>query len=177
MRERVVVARLVRHYETADAAIVEAGRAWYKNARAVIRTLANRYEVSEACAAGIMAATSPRVHWKRNIALTELFLAGKYRRGCFKDNARKARRIVAGERPLSVLRGDKVRAFYRALTGDSSAAVVDVWMLRAANWLKTVTERVYRTIANAIKTAADSVGVPVAEFQAVVWTAIRGRAD
>lgn len=175
--ERVFVARLLSHYKQADKAVVNAGRSWYKNARATIRALATKYGVGEGCAAGVMAATSPRVHWKRNIALTELFLAGTYRHGCFKDNADKARRIVAGERPLAVLRGPKVRAFYRALMGQLQHVVVDVWMQRAVRYLDKVTEAIYNLIARATTLAAERIGIPPAEFQAVVWTAIRGRAD
>jgi hypothetical protein len=91
--------------------------------------------------------------------------------------ALKARRIVAGESPDVVLGGRKVRAFNRALVGDESAEVVDVWMLRAAGYRSDrPTPRVYETVARALRKVAARVAVPVARLQAVVWVVARGRA-
>lgn len=177
MVQSKLIVRLLSHYHASSESIRAAGRAWYTDARATIRDLSRRYLVTEACAAGVVAATSPRVHWKHNIRIAHAVLGNYYQRGCFKASVAKAFAIAAGQRPLSVLKGDKVRAFYRALMGDWSAAVVDVWMLRAVGFVKSVTDKAYRTIATAIQLAAAKLGIPTAQFQAIAWTAIRGRAD
>lgn len=77
---------------------------------------------------------------------------------------------------MSVLSGPKVRAFYRALMGDRDAAVVDVWVARAAGWTRELKQRGYDVVARALVAAARLARVSVARFQAVVWVAVRGRA-
>jgi hypothetical protein len=95
----------------------------------------------------------------------------------FSSSLAKAQRIYRGERPSSVLSGPKVRAFYRALLGDTTAAVVDVWVARAAGWVGELKPRAYALVASALVAAARAVRVSVARFQAVVWVAVRGRAQ
>jgi hypothetical protein len=91
----------------------------------------------------------------------------------------KAERIRDGERPLSVLRGPKTRAFYRAMTGDTSAGVVDVWMVRAMGLdpKKSLTPSQYAVCDEALQAAAAEVGLPTTTFQAIVWTVVRGGAE
>jgi hypothetical protein len=48
-------------------------------------------------------------------------------------------------------------------------------MMRAAGWTKgTLTSREYEAIAEALRAAANRVGLDPADFQAVVWTHVRG---
>jgi hypothetical protein len=130
---RRLAARFVALWRAADRAVRTAGVQWYRNARRICRDLARRHGVSESCAAGVVAALSPRLGWTYNVLAADLVLARAERvPGVFKASLVKARRILAGGRPLQVLSGPKVRAFYRALKGDESAAVVDVWTARAA---------------------------------------------
>lgn len=96
--------------------------------------------------------------------------------GCFRANLAKARAIAAGGKPLTVLSGPKVRAFYRALVGDDSAAVIDVWTVRAAGWLTSLTERAYALVSRALEIAARKLNTSVTRLQAVAWVAVRGRA-
>jgi hypothetical protein len=96
--------------------------------------------------------------------------------GVFSTSLAKARAIAAGARPLDVLSGPKTRAFYRAIMGDERAAVVDVWVLRAIGWTRSVTEKAYQTIANALTIAAAYARTTVARLQAVAWVVVRGKA-
>ncbi len=167
------VRKLIAHYERATADEHLAGESWYAQARSVARQLSRQHAVSPAVAAGVIAALSPRVTWKQNIRLADAVLGLTYERGAFGHNLNKARRISNGERPLDVLRGPKTRAFYRALTGDESSGVIDIWMTRAMG-IRSLTNKAYAAAVRALQRAATAVGTTVAKFQAVVWVTIRG---
>ncbi len=150
---------------------------WYKEARATARSMARKYGVTLSTAAGVLAALSPRVSWKANVRGADAVfrfepdenIAG------FNSNKDKARRIAAGERPLSVLGGPKVTAFYRAIMGDMDSVVIDVHMYRAMGYdPKKCTIVEYRAAEAAVRRAAAAVGLEPAVFQAIVWAQQRG---
>lgn len=148
---------------------------WYRESRRVARKLSKKHGTSLATAAGVIAALSPRMRWNANVAGADAILGGSDEGPGFSSNVAKAVRIRNGEKPLAVLGGDKVRAFYRAIMGDKDAAVVDVWMYRAMGVLPE--EMSYADAEEALRAAAEKAGVAVADFQAIVWTQARGGAD
>lgn len=151
----------------------ESGRDWYATAYIALRTEASALEISVDRFAGIVAVLSPRLPWDRNIAYaTHLVRSGWC--PALGRSVGKALRIRAGEPSLSVLSGPKVRAFYRALLGDPDACVLDSWMLRAlgAKSDKPTALQYAKHEARFRKFAARA-GVPVASYQAMVWTGIR----
>jgi hypothetical protein len=175
-RVSAMVRRLLDHWSQADRDAHTQGRQWYAVARRTCGVMARERGVSLATACGVVAALSPRLQWGPNLRAARAVLAGERPTGVFRASLERARRIYQGARPLAVLSGPKVRAFYRALMGDATAAVVDVWVARAAGWVRELKEAAYAKVAAALATAARAVGVPVAWFQAVVWVAVRGRA-
>lgn len=169
--------RLVAHFEESEHATQALGGMWYRESRRVARQLSRKHGTTLATAAGVIAALSPRMRWSSNVALADAMLGGEEVSGVFEANLNKARRIIAGEYPLRVLGGPKVRAFYRAIMGDEDAVVVDVWMYRAAGIdPKKATVKDYERVATAIREAAFEMGLPAATFQAIVWTQVRGGA-
>lgn len=175
---RAMVSKLVATYQGAPPDAMQAGTMWYATARGTVQRLSREYGVTRAVAAGVVSALSPRLQWAVNVRAAEVVLGGDIPRGVFKTSLSKALRITrGGERPLVVLSGPKTRAFYRALMGDDSAAVVDVWVLRAVRWTRKVTAKAYARIARALAAAAAVVGVSVAVLQAVAWVVVRGRAQ
>ncbi len=150
---------------------------WYRESRRVSRALARKHGVTLSVAAGTIAALSPRVQWKANVRGADALLGGApdTEVAGFDANKAKARRIMGGERPLDVLGGDKVRAFYRAIMGDENAAVIDVWMWRAIGVAPGGMR--YADAEAALREAAAAAGVAVADFQAVVWSKVRGGAE
>jgi hypothetical protein len=169
---------LVAHYREAGEERRLSGEAWYRESRHHARRIARATGVTLSQAAGVIAALSPRMRWGANVALAEELCAGREVRGVFGNNLRKAERILDGERPLDVLGGDKVRAFYRAIMGDGEAVVLDVWMMRAAGWVKpTLTSTEYQALASSLTAAARRVGLNPADFQAIVWTHVRGSGE
>jgi hypothetical protein len=172
-----MTARLVKLYEGAPQEVRNAGSTWYADAQSAARDMAKEHRTTEAVAAGVIAALSPRINWVRNLAVARLVLARRKVTGVFQASLNKARRILAGARPLGVLSGPKTRAFYRALRGDQDAAVIDVWMLRAVRYANDKVSAIdYERITQALAKAASRVGVTIARMQAIIWTVVRGRA-
>lgn len=166
---------LLAQWEASDRTT---GLTWYTDARREARRMARAYGVTTAAACGVIAALSPQVQWVRNLTMAREILRDGVTTGQTSANLTKAYRIADGARPLTVLGGPKVRAFYRALMGDESAAVIDTWMMVAAQWHRDgATALQYLEIARALTDAAAFAGIAVAPFQAVVWTHVRGSAD
>jgi hypothetical protein len=153
------------------------GGQWYREGRREARALAARHGVSVRAAAGVIAALSPRMRWSVNLTAADNLLAGEpnERVAGYNANVVKARRIANGERPLDVLGGPKVRAFYRAIMGEREEVVVDVWMARAMGVPPEDVSARYTELAAAVADAARAVGVPAADFQALIWVQVRGR--
>lgn len=176
MSEDEIVSKLVAAWNTTSAEDREAGEDWYRSARAVVGHMAARHGVSRSTAAGVVAALSPRIHWARNLDVADVVLSGGIPSGVFKASLAKALAIRSGRRANDVLKGPKVRAFYRALMGDRDAAVVDTWMVKVIGWTGNVKSKAYGRIATAMQSAAKRVGVAVTTLQAATWVAIRNRA-
>ncbi len=174
-----ITRKIMGHWQRTTPEVRASGVAWYRDARRLISTLARKYGRTRCTVAGIVAATSPRQSWGRNVVVSEEFLAGGAPSGVFRDSATKARAILAGAKPLVVLGGRKVRAFYRALCGDDTACVIDVWMLRACGLSGTArpnSNGLYARVERAVVAAARQLRVSVTEFQATLWITIRGSA-
>lgn len=159
----------------AEAKTAQLNGGWYRESRRVARALARKHECTLSTAAGVIAALSPRIRWNTNVQGADFILGGGNEGPGFNTNVEKACRIRDGERPLTVLGGPKVTAFYRAIMGDKDAAVIDVWMWRAMGAAPGTMK--YEEAEAALRAAAEKSGVAVADFQAIVWTYIRGGGD
>lgn len=182
--------RLLRHYDAAGEACRAAGFAWYTNAHreAVRISQTHGHQATHErvqTAAGVIAALSPRAQWAVNIAWSARVWDAAETGGVvpavgLPDGRSKAWRIANGEHPDDVLRGPKVRAFYRAIMLDPDAAVIDVWAARAAlpddddpqRWVGS--ERRYHQIADDYRAAAQERVAFVSTFQATIWLHVRG---
>lgn len=152
---------------------------WYTQERRKLRALALQHNRTEAVAVGVTAALSPRMPWSRNLSLAAQALAQGTCEGlpALPRSKDQAERILHGERPLNVLRGPKVRAFYRALRGDTDACVIDTHMARALGHRGRFPEgRAYERLSNRLRARATRAGLPVSYYQALVWIKQRGRA-
>ena len=118
---------------------------------------------------------SPMTGWDLNIEGAGRVLAGRVPRAGTLDMVLKARAIARGERPLSVLRGPKVRAFYRAIVGDSSSVAVDRHCARVCGLGPKLGLGQYRRIEQAIREVAAKHKRSPSEVQAVIWIVGRGR--
>lgn len=154
------ITRTFREATDGDRAI---GYGWYARARDLAEELAFQYSTKEwfddgedsfhawevERAAGVIAAISPRLAWRKNVEyarLAYMTFDGMLREGVttrmtpdeaaayfagmiptLNANARKAYRILSGESSEDVLGGPKVRAFYFTIVNpsDPRAVVVD----------------------------------------------------
>lgn len=168
--------RLIDIYNGASAATRWEGRDWYSLALLEAVQMALQYHVPVRCAAGIIAALSPRKKWAQNLKQARELLKNRTVPG-IGHFVRTATSIMNGSDPVLALRGPKTLAFYEAIMGNVDAVVVDVWMLRALGVEKQkITPKQYAQYAEVVREAALDCHEHPAEFQAIVWCAIRGGA-
>jgi hypothetical protein len=163
---------------------------WYENAGSWCNGLDADYDLPPGTVAGYVAALSPLNSWDSQLKFTPgsiaqcLYLISKGRRphegitgpGFF-SNRDKAARILQGEAPLDVLGGDKVRAFFRNLTGDYSCVTIDRHAIAITGWdgkglsaAGVPTSRLYSRVETAYKFAGESLDLTGPEIQALTWS-------
>ena len=180
MSDAAVIARLVADYRRATDEQRHRGRAWYPLMLATTRRIARETATTVARATATAAITSPdaqlatNVRWTREACATR----GAARVGRYPTamQARYAPILRGDVTPLAALTGDKVRAFYRAILGDTDAVVLDRHALRVAGHHRdTATPVQYRRIAALYRAAAAEVGETPRDFQAILWIVQRER--
>lgn len=168
------------------------GDEWYQTAHTFGVGLAERYDLTVRNAIGVIAALSPSCGWERNLMLADMMVRTGDCTHMYGNAIEKARSILDGADPLDILGGDKVRSFFDNILNpvDSLAVTIDRHAFDAAvarigndksrkvlahggRMIPDVQgERVtgvYRTLADAYRSAARIVGGRPHEVQAVVW--------
>lgn len=156
---------------------------WYSLAGGWCIGLDADFDLEPGTTAGFMAALSPLNTWESQLAYTPPNIAAclaliksghraheGIRGPGFFSNRDKAARILQGESPLDVLGGDKVRAFYRNLTGDFSVVTIDRHALAICGWERSLTSGAYARISCAFKFAGEKFDLSGAEIQALTWS-------
>ena len=168
------------------------GSRWYADALSVCSTVAQATGLPVSTVAGVTAALSPNNRWQRNqadaAALCRAFSAGTLadaaavKVGTFNSNKEKALRILAGEPPLDVLGGLKVRAFYSCILGDDAVCVdghaYAIWIGSYVPTTKTpkLSPKLYASISAAYRQAAVTINgildtsYSAAQIQAITWS-------
>ena len=182
-------------YQLATLTEKQDGINWYPNANQIAISLADRHEISEAQAIGVIAALSPRNRWERNVqdadALIAAFNAGgaeqaQLTKVCtFNSNKTKAVKILSLSRAISlgpvleILSGPKLREFASCIAGLSDVCIDGhAYCIWAANrtGLKDVPAigvKLRREIKADYRAAADELGITPSACQAVTWVAWR----
>lgn len=179
-------------FTATDAEILHGSR-WYADALQVCSTLSQATSLPLATVAGVTAALSPNNRWPRNQAdaehLCHAFSAGTLadaaavKVSTFNNNKEKALRILAGESPLDVLGGLKVRAFYGCILGNKGAVCIDghayaIWLGEYVPTTKTpkISPKLYASISAAYAQAAQTINgilgtsYSAAQIQAITWS-------
>lgn len=185
-------ARILEVWDLATDSEIEEGMSWYDDAREIAATMD---PLNPNRAAGVIAALSPRLDWGRNVMLAQRAYSAfqqdptmkGHKWGTLGANAEKAHRILKGEHPEDVLKGDKVRAFYAAIV-DGTGVVIDRHAFDVAQGRVTNDETRgalsrkgiydayatrYLMAAEKITNREDGVSPTPAQVQAVTWTVWR----
>lgn len=156
------------------------GEAWYIDARCHAALIADIAGISSDAAAGIIAVLSPQTEWTDNLREAyELATAHAEERYPSLESfrsypANQAKALAILETPDavgSIVRGPKVSAFWRAITGALGGPVIDRHATRVATGYgySAVTEAAYYLVQQAYVDAATLAGMDVHHLQATVW--------
>lgn len=188
-------AAILRTLHRATPVQIERGQAWYSAAHTFATGLAERYGLpgGTAQAAYVIAALSPQQSWSANQQCADLLIRTGSTFG-LGANIAKARRILAGESPLTVLAppnparitGSKVRAFAECILASGKTSTVcvdrhaaDVALARSTDAKPLpagfLTAHRYSIISAAYRQAAQRSGgrFTACEVQAITWIARR----
>ena len=181
---RTLVNRVLRTFNEATDADLEAGAKWYSEAQNLARDLASmgegaHYDVTVEQAAAVIAHLSPRTSWTRNVlAATTLVATGNAISGLIGRNFDNALDVLETgySDPVETFGGPKTRSFYLNILGDTDEVTVDVWAARVVGVDEATLARkgVYEVIQEAYRAAALKVGVAPATMQATTWIIQRG---
>lgn len=153
-----VVNNILNMFDRATPANVADGARWYgSDSMALVSDLAALGGISREAAASVLAQTSPRTTWSRNVAVATAIVqtwgmsvsaglsvsdaseacvaAARACAGMIQNAQRAVIALVAaheGECPISTINGPKTNAFARNLLGDRNAVTVDIWAVRIA---------------------------------------------
>ena len=161
-------------------AVLGAGhRHWYTAGLPALHAAADVLGVSVDVLADVVALTSPRVQVRRNMVLAVRYLQDR-EHWRTRDTPELARELGVIRSTAAALRhweatgrirGPKTRAFARALQGDPTALVLDVWMARALGVAQAKVNQKLPAAkaAQRVGKVARDLGWTVAETQAAIW--------
>lgn len=160
------------------------GKAWYPRAYGICKDMSKRYDITPERAAAIMAVTSPRARWQKNVEATLAIIEDarkpKHKQrssyGILGANAAKGI-LVANDRYYSRhVTGPKVTNFYLNILGHVEPVTVDAIMSKAAGYGSDVNNGLRNRIEYAVESVADVLSMSPRDTQAAVWIAFRGSA-
>lgn len=161
---------------------------WYREAGYWTRKLDARHGLPLDTVAAFVAALSPLNGWEDQLRFTPVSLErclARIAQGLtdpaaiakgisgpgLGENRLRAARVLLGEPPAAVLRGDKVTAFFANLTGDEQSRVTIDRHALAIAWPEAaaITAKRYREAEAAFQSVAPLFGVTPAGLQALTW--------
>lgn len=161
---------------------------WYREAGQWCAGLDQQHELTPDTVAAFVAALSPLNGWEDQLRFTPVSLdrcLARVRQGLtdpvavakgisgpgLGENRLRAARILLGEDPTTVLRGDKVTAFFANLTGDEQTRVTIDRHALAIAWPEAaaITPKRYREAEVAFQSVAPLFDVTPAGLQALTW--------
>lgn len=180
------VRRILRRFDAATPADLEAGARWYDAAGELATELTTLapfdadLSVTREHAATVIAHLSPRTDWARNVSGAVALVTTGVAPGCIGDNVDRAYGGLVSGDPLGTLNGPKTQRFAANILGDREAVTVDVWALRVVGLDDTHVRRVgvYDAVEHAYRLAARRRGMDPSTMQASTWIVARnGRAS
>lgn len=173
-------ANIRKWYARADSDEWIDGSHWYSRAFDAAQEINVATTCGIATSIGVIAALSPRNKWDRNLTDALNLITSPSADTVVStphSNKFKALRIIEGQNPWDVLRGNKVRSFYNCITNYATTddVCIDSWAIRAATCGKkeTATDKQYADIQKAYRKVAAEYGIKPHQLQAIVWVTIR----
>lgn len=182
------IQNILRPYHLASSGEMDAGLRWYLSAHEEAKRLGGKLRPYESQdrdvtqrASAIIAAVSPGLRWESNVDAAERIIVGEGLEGLgvrWYDGVRKAERIKAGESILSVLKGNKVRAFCDniAFPQTSDKVTIDghawgIWagVRNSLDETPSMSDKLYNKIEADYIEAASIVGIRPLQLQAITW--------
>ena len=182
-------------YQLATLDEQQEGITWYPTANQIAIRLADRYEISEAQAIGVIAALSPRNKWTRNVHDAEALIAAYNAGGpeqaaltkvcTFGANKAKAIRILelslscSFNGVLAILSGPKLREFASCIIGQDDVCIDGhafcIWNGGRTSLadVPAIGVKLRREIKADYQAAADELGLTPSACQAITWCAWR----
>jgi|TARA_R110000824_G_scaffold116312_4_gene267681 hypothetical protein len=179
---------IIKCYETALPTSIEQGTTWYSDAQNIAIHIGRLGGYTDHQAlfvgAGILSALSPQVEWSMNVQFAMSLVTKGIRKQTW-NNHNKAVRILYGEKPIEVLGGKKVRAFYKAVVAPKGQGepVIDRHAL-AVYMGRNVTEKeltylqsplVMKRVQGAYRKASNTLGIHHHDLQAITWVEWRAK--
>ena len=179
--------------DLASAAETAGGQAWSQQANQIAITLADRYEIKEEQACGVIAALSPRNKWDRNVVDAENLIAAFVAGGreaaedvkvcTFTANKVKAIRILeeayADGAVFMILSGPKLKEFYACIRGLDDVCIdghaYSIWFgdrVTLAN-VPSIGKKLREEIKKDYLAVAKKNNLMGFEVQAITWVAHR----
>ena len=174
-----------------------AGKNWYPQAHRTALDVSGPFRCGVITSAGVIAALSPNNKWERNIQDAQRLLdtfktdgayaASQVTVSTYGANLQKALTILKLQAATAadveaILHGQKIRAFYRCILGDTQSVCVDghaysIWRGEHITTTKTpkISPRLYAQISADYTQAANLISsqqfhvVTPAELQAITW--------
>jgi len=169
------------------------GLRWYQLANEAAVALADRYEIKEHTAAGVIAALSPRNNWDRNLIDAENLIAAYVAGGAeaaaevkcctFGKNKKKAIEILVWSAEFlqvcEILSGPKVTEFFRCIIGEEDVCIdghaYSIWFGERVTLAKvpSIGVNLRRQIKKDYLAVAKKNNLTGAQVQAITWVAHR----
>jgi hypothetical protein len=195
---QVIEERFTEVFNAATEQDILIGMGWYAKARMYAESLAAGSPYTLEQCMGILAVVSPGTDWAGKndsvpAQIINVHASGKHL--CkvgpegpdstwpFRsyDCIKKAQRILDGD--LTAIKGNKVTAFYRNISGNYDPPTIDGWMVKIAlaepkkKWgelgINSDGPGAYKVLADALRASAGRVGMTNGQFQAVCWESYR----
>lgn len=169
--KRTLLRRIEKAWNACNDSDKEIGMVWYPKAFETASRIADNYNLPVDSVIAVIANTSPKIHWKRNITVTEILCAGGNPSGVFSTSIRKAIAALNSDNPVETVSGPKTKAFFQNIMGNSEPVTIDTWMLKVIGLTAAdLNNSTYPIIADAFRTYARRLALPPSALQAILWT-------
>ena len=169
--KRTMLRRIEKAWNACNDSDKETGMVWYPKAFETASRIADDYALPIDSVVAVIANTSPRIQWNRNVTVTEIICAGGNPSGVFGTSIRKAIAALNSSNPVETVSGPKTEAFFQNIMGNSEPVTIDTWMLKVIGLTANdLTNANYPIIADAFRTYARRLALPPSAFQAIIWT-------